>query len=266
MDDLAACIASILAKTTYPHLEILVIDNGSDDSATLRYLAGLEQGLRTAAGAAVAVRVLRLDIPFNFSILNNRAAAEAAGCYLLFLNNDTEVVTPDWIERMLGHAAKPWAGAVGATLLYPDGTLQHAGVSKVGLGPTHVFGHLPANYPHPRCQRDGNWSAVTAACLMVSADKFRAVGGFDESLAVAFNDVDLCFRLLERGWYAILASQARLVHHEFKTRGHDRSTAAKRARMLDELDRLYARWPQFRADPFYNPALSVSYPDFLPRS
>jgi len=263
--DLSACIASIVDRTTYPHLEVLIADNGSDEPAALRYLERIAAGLRTAAGAAVPVHVLRLDIPFNFSILNNRAAAAAAGAFLVFLNNDTEIVAPDWIERMLGHALKPRAGAVGATLLYPGGTIQHAGVATIGSGPTHVFGHLPADYPHPRCQRDGNWSAVTAACMMVDAGKFRAVGGFDESLAVAFNDVDLCYRLLDRGWPAILASQARLIHHEFRTRGHDRASAGKRARMLAELERLFARWPTFRDDPVYNPALAVSYPDFLPQ-
>lgn len=244
----------------------MIIDNGSQEPETLRYLERIATGLRTATGAEVPVRVMRLDIPFNFSLLNNRAAAQAAGDYLLFLNNDTEVVTPDWIERMLGHACKPWAGAVGATLLYPDGTIQHAGVAKVGLGPTHVFGHLPADYPHPRCQRDGNWSAVTAACMLISAAKFRAVDGFDESLAIAFNDVDLCYRLLDKGWPSILTSQARLIHHEFKTRGNDRASAAKHARLLDELEHLYSRWPALRHDPYYNPALSISYPDFLPRN
>ncbi len=266
LDDLRKCLDSITNLTSYHHLEVVVIDNGSTHPATIAYFEQITPHISTLDNRKIPVHLLQLDIPFNFSTLNNRAASLARGDYLLFLNNDTEVITPDWVERLLGHAAKPWAGAVGATLLYPNTTIQHTGVATVGIGPTHVFNHLPHAYPHPRCQRDGNWSAVTAACLMVKSEKFHAIGGFNENLAVAFNDVDLCYRLHARGWFSILASQVRLFHHEFKTRGHDRASIARRQRMENELETLFTTWPAMRDDPFYHPALTKSYPNFLPLS
>ncbi|MDD5706429.1 MAG: glycosyltransferase family 2 protein, partial [Kiritimatiellae bacterium] len=255
--DVDACLASVFDLSTYRHFEILLVDNGSDDPVSL----GVFERYRAERG----VRVMRRDEPFNFSRLINAAAAEARGQFLLFLNNDTIVISPDWIERLLGFAQRSHAGAVAARLLYPDGTIQHAGVAKVGDGPTHVFARLPADYPHPRCQLDGNWSAVTAACMMVDRAKFERVGGFDETLAVAFNDVDFCFRLRDRGFFNVLAASAVLIHHEFKSRGNDRSQDDRRARMFAELERLYAKWPQYRDDPCYNPNLSRRLPDFTPR-
>lgn len=256
--DVAACIASVRARTAGRRFDIMLVDNGSDEPASLRLFDELS--------AQPDVRVLRRDEPFNFSRLNNAAAGEAAGDYLLFLNNDTEVLADGWLDRLLAFAQQPQVGAVGARLFYPDGTIQHAGVARVGFGPTHVFGHLPADYPHPRCQRDGNWAAVTAACLLVAREKYQAAGGFDESLPVAFNDVDFCFRLLALGYHNVLAAGARLRHHEFRTRGNDRAQEAKRQRLLEALARLDARWPPYRDDPGYNPNLSTDWPDFAPRN
>jgi GT2 family glycosyltransferase len=258
LTDLKLCVTSVRSLTTYGNWELIIVDNGSVETPTHDYLRALAADPR--------IRVLRQDIPFNFARLNNIAVKESRGQYLLFLNNDTEVLSEDWLQQMLTFASQPHIGAVGARLLYPDGTLQHSGVARVGPGPTHVFQGMPESYEHPRVRLPGNWAAVTAACLMVAADKFAAVGGFDEAFPVGYNDVDLCYALLSRGYFNVLAPSARLIHKEFATRGNDRADAAKRAALEDALRRLDTKWPQFIQDPFYNPNLSDSFPDFMPRN
>ncbi len=253
-DDLRACLDSIRLRSTYPDTEIVIVDNGSTDPATLALLRDS------------ALRVVRDPAPFNFSRLCNAGVRTASGSVLLFLNNDTEILSPDWLQRMLAFALQPHVGAVGARLLYPDGTLQHSGVAKVGDGPTHVFSQMSENTPNPRVQFPGNWSAVTGACLMVERRKFDEVGGFDETYPVAFNDTDLCFRLLEAGYFNVLEPCARLLHKEFATRGSDRQDPARRAAMFDALRRLYERHPALRDDPGYNPNLSTDLPDFGPQN
>ena len=253
-DDLRACLDSIRSRSTYPDTEIVIVDNGSTDPAALALLRD------------PALRVVRDPSPFNFSRLCNAGARAASGTVLLFLNNDTEVLSPDWLQRMLSFALQPHVGAVGARLLYPDGALQHSGVAKVGDGPTHVFSQMPEDTPNPRVQLPGNWSAVTGACLMVERRKFNEVGGFDETYPVAFNDTDLCFRLLEAGYFNVLEPRARLLHKEFATRGSDRQDPARRAAMFDALRRLYERHPALRDDPGYNPNLSTDLPDFGPQN
>lgn len=253
-EDLSACLKSIRLRTDYPDVEIVIVDNGSVDPAALALLRD------------PALRVVRDAAPFNFSRLCNAGARAATGSVLLFLNNDTEVLSPDWLRRMLAFALQPHVGAVGARLLYPDGTLQHSGVAKVGDGPTHVFSQMPEDTPNPRVQFPGNWSAVTGACLMVERRKFDEVGGFDETYPVAFNDVDFCFRLLEAGYFNVLEPRARLLHKEFATRGSDRQDPTRRAAMFDALRRLYERHPALRDDPGYNPNLSTDLPDFGPQN
>ncbi len=255
--DLERCLSSLRERTTYAAYEVLIADNGTTDPDALTVQ---EQALEDPR-----FRRLNLDGPFNFSLINNRAVDHTEGEVLVFLNNDTEVLSGDWLERMLGQALRPAIGAVGARLTYPDGTVQHAGVAGIGPGPTHAFQGLAAHYPHPRLQLDGNWAAVTAACLMLERTKFDRVGGFDKAFPVAYNDVDLCLHLAHSGFRNVLVARARLMHREFATRGSDRTSPLKRQRLEEARERLYRKWPWFADDPWYHPNLSDGFPDFLPR-
>lgn len=260
-DLLRTCLAG-LARTDYPApLEIIVIDNGSQDPATLDYLAQLDPGF---------ARVLRDDGPFNFAALNNRAVEQASGELLCLLNNDIEITDPCWLMTMAHQAMRADVGAVGAQLLYRDGRVQHAGVVLgVGGGAAHAHRLLELDEEgyFRRHALPQFTSAVTAACLVVQREKFLGVGGFDAvNFPVAFNDVDLCLKLGERGWKTLYEPRARLVHHESVSRGLDRDRAGA-ARLANELEALQQRWgtrlPAPRdtlqgraADPFHHPALS----------
>lgn len=253
LDLLRTCIEG-LARTDYPSMEVIVVDNGSDDPATLDYLANLDPA---------RLQVLRDSGPFNFSRLNNRAAKLATGKLLCLLNNDIEVLAPDWLGIMVRQAMRPEVGAVGARLLYPDGRIQHAGV-VLGIcgGAAHAHRLL-------RPEAEGYFrrhalpqfvSAVTAACLVVRRESFEAVGGLDEeNFAVAFNDVDLCMRLNQQGWQSFYEPRATLVHHESVSRGLDRDPVGA-ARLAGELAALKARWGtgdmDRQVDPFHHPQLS----------
>lgn len=244
---LLRCIESIEARTTYRQYEILIIDNNSQAPQTLAYLASLPH------------RVLRDNAPFNFARLNNRAAALAKGEHLLFLNNDMEVITPGWVEALLEHAQRKEVGAVGAQLLYPDNTIQHAGVILGVRGvAAHAHKYLPAadagyqGFPH----LIRNYSAVTAACLMTRKAVYEEIGGMEERLAVTFNDVDFCLRLRERGYLIVYTPYARLYHHESQSRWlqppHD-----------EEVRYMLARWgPLLAQDPYYHPHLTLKREDF----
>jgi GT2 family glycosyltransferase len=211
------------------------------------------------------VRVLRHDVPFNFAAINNYAARHVRGAYLLFLNNDTEVRTPDWLEAMAEQAQRPSVGAVGAKLIYPDGTLQHAGVI-VGIG--GVAGHV---HKHADGSAGGyfnvvgtvnNYSALTGACLLLRREVFEHVGGFDEALAVAYNDVDLCLKIQALGLRNVYLPHVVLVHHESKSRGAEQG-AQKQARFLHERGIMQERWRcESRNDPHYNPHLTLEAEDF----
>ena len=256
-DLLRTCIAG-LDRTSYPNFEVLVVDNGSDEPASVAYLDALgERG----------VRLLRLGGPFNYSRLNNRAVQDASGVLLCFLNNDVEMTDPDWLTLLAAHAREGDVGAAGARLLYPDGTIQHAGVfTGVGGGAGH--GHRFQRPDQPgyfeRARLPQRVSAVTGACMVVARDKFLAVGGFDEeNFPVAFNDVDLCLKLNERGWHCIYEPRATLVHHESKSRGSDRSKP-NRARFAGELAMLKRKWnTDTKRDPFHHPQLSEFCEQFL---
>ena len=247
---LRTCLEGV-AACGYSTFDCIVIDNDSDDAATLAYLADL---------AASGIAVLRFPGPFNFSAMNNAAAGMARGDYLCFLNNDIEMPAPGWLAPMVAQAQRADVGAVGARLLYPDGSVQHAGVVLgVGGGAGHAHRYLPAGDPgyFDRARLPQFTSAVTAACLVVAREKFLAVGGFDETVfRVAFNDVDLCLKLNARGWQTLYEPRATLVHHESKSRGLD-LTPAKRARFEGELAALKTRWRTDReSDPFHHPQLS----------
>lgn len=258
LDILRQCITSITMLTDYPHWELLVIDNGSSEPETLRYLGDLAVQSR--------IRVLRQDGPFNYSALNNQAVRHARGEVLALLNNDLEVIDAGWLREMVSHALRPRVGAVGAKLLYPDRTVQHAGV-VIGIGgvAAHVHKFLLEDDPG-YCGRASvvqNMSAVTGACLVVQTRLYRAVGGLDEQhLAVAFNDIDFCLKLRDAGYRNVYTPHARLIHHESLSRGRD-DTPAKRAVFQREFAHMRAVWgAKLQHDPAYNPNLTLDFGDF----
>ena len=256
---LKRAVASIREKSSFAAYEILVIDNGSTEEAKAVYEALAEE---------YGFRYLYRPMPFHFSKMCNLAAATAKGEYLLFLNDDTEVITPDWLERMLGQAALPEAGAVGAKLYYPDGDLiQHCGVTNMYEGPVHkLFGYTDSvSYDRGRNRGVVDMVGVTAACLMVSRGKFERVGGFPEELAVAYNDVDFCFSLYEAGYRNIMRNDVRLYHYESLSRGDDHQDAAKQQRLFRERMTLFTRHPDFADfDPYYNTQLTGASKDYEP--
>jgi GT2 family glycosyltransferase len=255
---LERCIESVLEKTSYPRYEIVVVDNGSSQPAALDYLERIS--------AYPRVSVLRYPRRFNFSAINNFAARHAHGQALCLLNNDTEIISPDWLEEMVGHLTQPRVGAVGAKLYYPDGRVQHAGVT-VGPGGCATHLHLDLD---PRtggyCGRAAiaqELSAVTGACLLTWKHLYDRLGGLEEKrLTVSFNDIDYCLRLQEAGWRVIFTPHAELYHHESATRGDD-EPIARRLRARREVNYMRRRWRQrMRHDPYYNPNLSYRRPDF----
>jgi GT2 family glycosyltransferase len=257
--DVETCVESIFARTTYPDYEIIILDNGSVKPETKRLF---ERLLRTEPDR---FRVVRHDVPFNYSAINNYAAAQANGEYLLFLNNDTEVLVDDWMTLMVEQAQRESIGAVGAKLVYGDGTVQHAGVI-IGIG--GIAGHAFRNY---RSSADGyfnflrtanNYSAVTAACLMMRRAVFEQIGGFDEELAVAYNDVDLCLRIGQAGFRIIYLPYVELRHYESKSRGYD-TTTEQEDRDQHERIIMQRKWniTQY-VDPCYNPNLTLEREDF----
>ena len=258
-DLLRPCIASLFERTAYRDFELLVVDNGSRDAATLELLAEWERR------EPQRFRVLRDPAPFNYSRLNNEAARATDADYLLLLNNDTEVIAPDWMEAMLGQARRPSVGAVGALLLYPDGTVQHAGVVLGILGLAgHAHRFMPARDAgyHGALELDTNYLALTGACLMIAKRKYFEVGGLDETLAVSYNDVDLGLKQRRAGYRNVFVPRAKLYHYESKSRGGD-DTPAKVARAIEEVGAIRKRWPGWASrDPYYNPNLTVDAEDF----
>lgn len=254
-DNIERCVTSILAKTAYPNYEILIAENGSSNPNMRRLYEAL------ASESDHPIRVLDVDIPFNYSRINNIAARQAAGRYLLFLNDDTEVISDDWMTRMVGLAQFERVGAVGAKLYYPNDCVQHAGL-VLGLG--GVAGHIFVGAPrgdvgrYGRLMENANYYAVTAACCMVKAGDFWAVNGFDETFGVAYNDVDLCIRLHdELGKDNVLAHEAELYHFESVTRGLDTEDEAKAKRLEAESQRFRERYGRIvERDPYYNENLS----------
>ncbi|MBV8642855.1 MAG: glycosyltransferase [Candidatus Eremiobacteraeota bacterium] len=259
VDLLGPCIASVFERTAYRDFEVLVVDNGSREGTTLELLAHWERR------EPDRFRVVRDPAPFNYSRLNNEAARATEAAFLLLLNNDTEVIAPDWMEAMLAQARRPSVGAVGALLLYGDGTVQHGGVVLGILGLAgHAHRYLPGNTAgyHGALELDTNYLAVTGACLMVEKRKYFEVGGLDETLAVSYNDVDLCLKLRRAGYRNVFVPRAKLYHYESKSRGGD-DTPAKVARAMEEVGQIRRRWPAWAArDPYYNPNLTVDAEDF----
>ncbi|MCD6035619.1 MAG: hypothetical protein K0R63_1360 [Rickettsiales bacterium] len=256
MDLLSTCIESIIAKTTYPNYEIVVVDNQSDDPATLTYFETL-----VSEGKA---KILPYPHPFNYSAINNYAVEQSDGEIIALLNNDVEVITPTWLTEMVGQALRSDVGAVGAKLMYPNDKVQHAGV-LLGLGDHKVAGHAfhlddrneLGYYAFAMLTR--SVSAVTGACLVVGREKFLQVKGLDEErLKIAFNDVDLCLKLQAAGYRNIFTPFAELYHYESASRGIDHMDKKKFARFEEEAACMRERWKSvLDSDPYYNPNLNV---------
>lgn len=260
---LEQCVGSILDKTTYANFEIIGLDNQSEESAT-------HDVMRKLAERDERVRFECYDRPFNFSAINNFGAGLAAGEHLLLLNNDTEVIAPGWLGAMLAHSQREEVGAVGAKLLYPDDRIQHAGaILGIGgvAGHSHKFLDNSANGYFSRPHLAQNVSAVTGACLMVKKHLYQQLDGLEERyLSVAFNDIDFCIRLRDKGLINIYEPAAWLYHHESISRGYEDSDDKKK-RFSTEV-----RYMQFRhaialaeADPYFSPNLSPHSEGFLPR-
>ena len=254
---LGRAVESIRSLSSYPNYELVIVDNGSRDPQAVAYLAWLA----TQPG----IQVIRDDSPFNYSRLNNCAVAHCRGEVVCLLNDDVEVITSDWLEEMVSFAVQSDVGAVGARLWYPDGTLQHGGVI---IGAGGVAGHahlrLPKGSPgyFGRAVLQQELSAVTGACLMVRRTVFAEVGGLDEQLAVAFNDIDFCLRLRATGYRNIWTPFAELIHHESASRGPEDSPE-KIARFQREVRFMHDRWGDVLAsDPHYNPNLSMRAGDY----
>jgi glycosyltransferase involved in cell wall biosynthesis len=255
---LRQCIDSIVTKTTYNNYEFIIVDNGSDDKATLNYLTNLKTQNN--------FHVIHDARPFNYSQLNNLAVKEAKGEIIGLINNDIEVISSDWLGEMVSHALRPEVGAVGAKLLFPDETLQHGGVILgVGGVANHAHLHMPSQSHgyFARMSVTQQFSAVTAACLLVRKSVYEEAKGLNEKdLTVAFNDVDFCIRLTKLGYKNVWTPYAMLYHHESATRGQD-VAPEKRARFVREVNYMMRTWAtDLVDDPAYNPNLSVEFPDF----
>jgi len=237
------CVRSIVHGTRYKAIEVLVLDGHTMAPQIERALTGW------------GARRVTYDQPFNWSRVNNLGAARATGEHLLFLNDDTEVIHADWLGAMLEYSQQRPIGAVGAKLLFPDGGLQHVGVTVLDGRPGHPFYGYPSNHPgyYGRNILAHNCAAVTGACLMTRAEVFREVGGFDESFPLNYNDVDYCLRVRQKGYRVVYTPHARLHHHE---------AVSKEGVFATELDAFLARWGADYRDPYYNPNLTCETYDY----
>lgn len=253
-DDLNKCIMSIEDRSTYRNYEYIIVENNSEDPETFRLYDRLKERIP-------GLRVETYKDAFNYSAINNFGVTFANGNYLLFLNNDTEVINPDFMKELLGYCLRPDVGACGARLYYEDGTIQHAGVI-VGLGGLagHAFAKTAGDDPGymNRIGSAQDVSAVTAACMMMPREVFDEVGGFYEGMAVAFNDVDLCMKITSAGYKVVYNPAASLYHYESKSRGNE-DTKAKVARFEQEVGLFRERWPEIleNGDPYYNPNFTL---------
>ncbi len=242
------CLDSVYTKTNYRNFEVILIDNGSVEKETLKLFEEYKKKYKN-------FRVLREDIEFNYSKLNNLAVKKAKGDYLVLLNNDTEIITENWLGILVGYAMQPHVGAAGPKLLYPDETVQHAGVI-LGLGGVASHAYIGSNRNelgmYGRLRVPYNYAAVTGACLCVSKKKFEEVGGLEEDLKVAYNDVDFCLKLLKAGYYNVEIPMVEVYHYESKSRGSDLD-ADKIDRFNAEQDYMWEKWGDILSeDRFYN--------------
>ncbi len=254
---LKRCIESINEKTSYKNYEIVLVDNGSNDENKKKY---------TELSQKYNIKYIYEIQDFNFSRMCNTGVKNASGEYILLLNDDIEILESKWLETMLGHAELDYVGAVGCKLLYPDNDyIQHVGVINIENGPTHEFAGKPDDiiYYFGRNVLCHNVIGVTAACLLIKKSKYEEVGGLDESFAVAYNDVDFCMKLIEKGYYNVVRNDIKNYHHESVSRGNDLESIDKLRRLMNEEDRLYSNHPKFsHYDPFYNTNLTWGASDF----
>ncbi len=269
---LQKCLEAI-AKSSYQNYEVIVVENNSEALETFAYYEELlnqkyeaDKILEGTIGGNKSLKLITYKGIFNYSAINNYGVSVAKGDYLVLMNNDVEMITEDWIEEMLGHCQQKENGAVGCKLLYPDGTIQHAGV-VIGIGgiANHMFIGMKGDhygYMH-RAAEQMNYSAVTAACMMIKRSAYEAVGGLNEELEVAFNDVDFCLRLGEAGYRIVYTPYASGFHYESKSRGKD-DTPAKAARFAKEVAYMEKHWEEIlkNGDPCYNPNLSLKKTDY----
>ena len=253
-ETLEKCLNSIWEKSTYKNYEILIVENNSSSPEIFNYYREIEK--------RPGVRILTWKEGFNYSAINNFGEKSAAGDYLLFLNNDVEVINPGWIEELLGNCQRKEVGIVGAKLYYPDDTIQHAG-TVIGIG--GIAGHAFLNMPRSRtgylhkASLQMDLSAVTAACMMMKRQVFKQLGGFEERLSVAFNDVDLCLRTEQAGYLVVYNPEVELYHYESKSRGAEDSEEKVR-RFQEEIEFMRCRWMDLlkKGDPYYNRNLTLS--------
>jgi GT2 family glycosyltransferase len=268
LEVLRPCVESLLTKTTYPNFELLLVDNDSDDPATLDYLAqisNLKSEISNSAPPA-RVRVVRFPGEFNYSALNNFGVEHTDAPLVGLLNNDLEVIHGDWLHEMVSQALRPEIGCVGAKLYYPDDRIQHAGVI-LGIG--GVAAHAWQTHPRGaagqahRNYLQQNLTAVTAACLVLRREIFLQVGGLNaDQLKVAFNDVDFCLKVRAAGFRNLWTPYAELYHHESASRGKE-DTLEKRDRFRNEVEYMRATWGDLLdRDPAYNPNLTLTINDF----
>jgi GT2 family glycosyltransferase len=251
------CVESVRNKSSYPNFRITIIDNGSVKQETHDLFARLQQDER--------IKVRRDDSPFNYSALNNRVALTSTADFVCLMNNDIEVINADWLEEMVSVALQPNVGAVGAKLLYPDDTIQHGGV-VLGVGgiASHAHKHFPNTHPgyFARARLRNAMSAVTAACLLIRHSIYKEVGGLDELLHVAYNDIDFCLRVRQAGYRNVWTPYAELYHHESATRGAE-DTPEKISRFNQESELVRQRWGNLLLnDPYYSPNLTLTADDF----
>ena len=259
-EDLKRCITSILEKSTYDNFEIIIMENNSESDEIFKYYDSLKEDSR--------IRVVTYEGAFNYSKINNFGETYATGDYLVLLNNDTQVISLDWMEELLMYAQRPDVGAVGAKLYYGDKTIQHAGV-VLGLGAHRTAGHSHYRIDYQNLGYMGrlcyaqNVSAVTGACLMVKRSLFEEVGGLDEAFTISLNDVDFCLRLLEKGLLNVFTPFAELYHFESISRGLD-DQGEKAERYNRESAMFKEKWKEIleKGDPYYNPNFSLDRSDY----
>lgn len=253
-ESLKKCLDSVFEKSAYKNFEIIIVENNSTTEEIFAYYEELKQRDN--------VKVVTWEKGFNYSAINNFGAGYANGEYLLLLNNDVEVISSDWLEEMIGHCQRPDTAVVGAKLYYPDKTIQHAG-TIIGIG--GIAGHMFVNMPGSRtgymhkASLQQDLSAVTAACMLVKKTVFDEIKGLEEKLSVAFNDVDFCLRVREKGYLVVYDPYVELYHYESKSRGTEDSKEKVR-RFQEEIEFMRCRWEKLlkAGDPYYNKNFSLT--------
>ncbi len=255
IENLDRCVSSVFSKSVYPNFEIVIVDNGSEKQETLTYFKKLKEEHNN-------VSIIRIDAPFNFAYLNNSAARHAKGDYFVLLNNDTEIITADWLNQMLGYAQRKNVGSVGTMLYYEDGSIQHGGVivGKGGAAAHRWYRCSPNKKGYLyTLEAPNDVSCCTAACLMTSRKCWEELGGMNEALTVQFNDVDYGLRLLKAGYFNVFLPGVKLYHYESKTRGIDKNPRAVR-RFFEEVDWFKDHYGSYiEHDPFYNDQFDKNY-------